>query len=54
METSTPKLIVKATIKQEGNFERTLGTFVEHVNLSLVNSQGTILWITVGDSVWNP
>ena len=52
--TCTPTLIVKTTIKQEGNFELTSRMFLGHVNLSLANSQATILWITVGDCVQNP
>jgi len=46
-------LIVKTTIKQEGNFELTSRTFVGHVNLSLATSLATIVRISVGDCVRN-
>jgi hypothetical protein len=52
-ETCTPELMVKTAIKQEGNFELTSRTFVGHVNLSLANSQATIIQISVGDCVRN-
>jgi len=53
IETCIPKLIVKTTIKQEGIFELTSGTFVGHGNLSIANSQGTIVRMSVGDCVQN-
>jgi hypothetical protein len=49
METGTHILIMKRKIKQEGNFELTLETFVGHANLYMVNSQAIILRISVGD-----
>jgi len=53
MQTCTPKLIVKTTMKHEGNFEPTSRTFVGHGNLSLNNSQDTMFQISVGDSNQN-
>jgi len=38
-------------MKQDQNLEYTLQAFVGHVNLSLINSLDTILWISVGDFV---
>jgi len=51
IETCTPKLIVKTTIRQEGNFELASQMFVGHVNRSLANRQATIIWISVRDCV---
>jgi hypothetical protein len=53
MKTCSPQLIIKAMIKQDGNFEITLQNFVGHVNLFLANSSATIFWINVGDWVPN-
>jgi len=51
IKTCTPKLIVKTTMKQEGNFELTSWKFGGHVNLSLANSQATIFQSSVSDIV---
>jgi hypothetical protein len=51
IETCTPKLTIKTTIKQEGNFELTSQTMVGLVNLLLDYSQGTIFRMSVGDCV---
>ena len=40
IKTCTPKLIVKTTIKQPGNFELTSGRFVRHVNMPLADWPG--------------
>jgi len=52
--TCSPKLIVKTTIKQEGNFELVSGTFVGHLNVSLANTLATIFGISLGNMFWNP
>jgi hypothetical protein len=54
IKTSTAKLIVEATIKQEGNYKLTSQTFMGHVDLCMANSQATIFWISVGNCVRNP
>jgi len=53
IKTCTPRLIMKATVHQDGHCELTSQTFVGHVNLSLANSQATIIRISVGDFVPN-
>jgi len=49
IENCTAKLIVKTTIKQEGNFELTSQRLLGHLNLSQANSKATILQICVRD-----
>jgi len=53
IETCTSKLIVKTTVKQEGNFKLTSREFVGHVYLALANSQAIIFRMSVRQCLLN-
>jgi len=53
IQTCTSKFILRMTINHEENIELMSRVFLGLVNLSLAKRQGTICWISVGDSVWN-